>query len=43
MFPWFKKIQILQDYLAGLVKLEFAWILSREKHLSEDLVGYSFW
>jgi hypothetical protein len=28
-----------KDYLAGLVKLEFAWILAREQHLSEDLVS----
>ena len=28
------------DFLFGAIKLEFAWILSREKNLDPELVGY---
>merc|ERR1711892_411210 len=30
-----------QDYLGGLLKLEFAWILSREIHLDAETVEYA--
>ena len=29
---------IVQDFLFGAIKLEFAWILAREKHLDPDMV-----
>ena len=29
-----------QDFLLGAIKLEFAWILSREQHLDPELVGW---
>ena len=31
-------IVIVQDFLFGAIKLEFAWILAREKHLSPEMV-----
>ena len=29
---------IVQDFLFGAIKLEFAWILAREKHLDPEMV-----
>ena len=31
---------IVQDFLFGAIKLEFAWILAREKHLDPEMVRY---
>merc|ERR1712130_517989 len=30
------------DFLFGAIKLEFAWILAREKHLDPDMIGTHF-
>jgi len=34
-------IVIVQDFLFGAIKLEFAWILAREKHLSPEMLEHA--
>ena len=42
IFTWFLHECEFQDFLFGAIKLEFAWILAREKHLDPEMVRIDF-